>query len=385
MPDVGCTEEPPFLPHPTSGIPHPTSSWHAIRVSVRRMRALTLFLCVLAAACPALAGTVREMTRIKGQGESILQGVGLVVGLPGTGDSGKELATARPLAKFLENSGNLIGSLKDLENSKAVALVSVTCVIPADGARADDKFDVIVSVLNSAKSLKGGQLFLAPLRGPLPTDPRVYAIAEGPVDIADASSPTTGRVRGGARVMLDILMPAVMDAFELIIEPPYAGWSSATQIAVAINAKAQPAGPAVATAIDDRTVRVVVPEAERADRAGFLADVLSADVNASHLDLPAQVIFNQRTGAIIVTGDVQISPVAITHKDLTITTTVPPPVASAQNPLLQRERWTGLKTSARPAEQAKLADLLAAFKQLDIPVQEQIGILEMLHKTGKLQ
>ena len=28
---------------------------------------------------------------------------------------------------------------------------------------------------------------------------------------------------------------------------------------------------------------------------------------------------------------------------------------------------------------------LKAFKQLDIPVQDQIGILQMLHKTGKLQ
>ncbi len=197
--------------------------------------------------------------------------------------------------------------------------------------------------------------------------------------------PTSGKVRAGARLVRDILMPGVGDTFDLIIDQPFAGWAAASQIAVAINAKAQPQGPRVATAIDERTVRITVPEPDRMDRAGFLADVLSADVNVQLLDIPAQVICNQRTGSIIITGDVEISPVAITQKDLTITTTIPAPVASAQNPLVQRDRWTQLTSGGRPSEMAKLADLVKAFKQLDIPVENQIGIIQMLHKTGKLQ
>jgi len=137
--------------------------------------------------------------------------------------------------------------------------------------------------------------------------------------------------------------------------------------------------------VDDRTIRVSIPESDRQDRAGFLADVMSADVNTTLLDLPAQVICNQKTGSIIVTGDVQISPVAITHKDLNVTTTIPPPVPSPQNPLVERDQWMALKTEGKPSEVAKLSDLIKAFKQLDIPVEEQIGILQMLHKTGKLQ
>jgi flagellar P-ring protein precursor FlgI len=352
------------------------------------MRFSALFAAVLLCCSTAAATTVKELVRIKGQGETVLRGVGLVVGLSGTGDSGKELAMARQLAKVLENNGNVVGSPKELANGKAVALVSVTCFVPAAGARADDTLDVQVSVLNSASSLKGGELYLTALEGPLP-DPKherpVYAFAQGLVDLQDASVPTVGKVRGGARITQDILMPGVGDSFELIIDAPFAGWAASSQIAVAINAKAQPQGPRVATAVDERTIRVTVPEPDRLDRAGFLADVLSAEVNVQLLDIPAQVICNQRTGSIIVTGDVEISPVAITQKDLTITTVVPPPVASAQNPLIQRDRWTPLTSGARPSDMAKLADLIKAFKQLDIPVQDQIGIIQMLHKTGKLQ
>jgi flagellar P-ring protein FlgI len=222
------------------------------------------------------------------------------------------------------------------------------------------------------------------MKVPFPTSP-VYALGQGVVDLPDSSSPTAGVVRGGARMLRDVAGPEVPDIFELIIDPHFSGWAAASQIATAINSRAQPQGPSVAVAVDERTIRVSIPEAERGDRAAFLADVMGAEVNSSLLDLPAQVIVNSRTGAIVVTGDVEISPVAITHKDLNITTTRPTPVPSAQNPLIERQRWADVRTSSKPSENAKLADLLTAFKSLDIPVTEQIAILQMLHKTGKLQ
>ncbi len=125
-------------------------------------------------------------------------------------------------------------------------------------------------------------------------------------------------------------------------------------MATAVNAKAQPQGPAVAIAIDERTVRVEIPDAEMTDRAAFLADVLSAEVNPSLLDLPAQVIVNTRSGSIIVTGDVTIAPVAFTTRDLSITTVRPAPTPTAQAPLVERSRWADLQTGARPSEQTRL-------------------------------
>lgn len=325
--------------------------------------------------------TVGDLTRIKGQGESILQGLGLVMGLPGTGDSGKELVVARPLAKVLENNGNAIESLKELEKGKAAALVMVTCVVPASGVRADDKLDVTISVINSATSLKGGTLYVTPLTDPRPGG-AVYAVAQGKIELEDAQAPTRGKVREGARIVRDILMEPVEDKFELILDTPYAGWAAAEAIASA--ARSTSPGDGVAQVVDDRTVLVTIPVHERKQRATFIADVLKARVETWDLGLPAQVVCNPHTGVIVVTGDVEISPGMISHKDLVITSTVPAPVPTKFDPLVERSRFAELQTNARPAERSKLSDLMAAFKQLDIPPSQQIEVLQLLHKSGRL-
>ncbi len=356
-----------------------------------RIRNIFLTVLALLGAAPASATEVQDLVRIRGQGESVIHGLGLVLGLPGTGDSGKELSLARPLAEMLKNGGNAVASLKELSSSKSAALVSVTCTIPAAGSLVDDRVDVTVSVINSASSLRGGRLFICPLTGPK-SGSEVYAFAEGAVDIEDAASPTTGRVRGGARMVKTTRESAFSgDVIELILEPSFAGIRAAQQVASSIDVQYQTDPNAkhasIAMVLDDRTVRVTIPEAERPQRAAFIADVLSTPVNVALLGLPAQVVCNQRSGAIIVTGDVEISPGIITHKDLVITTTLPAPVPSPLDPLVTRSRWAAVSTDkGAPASQnARLADLLSAFKQIDVPVPEQITILQMLSKSGRLR
>lgn len=333
-------------------------------------------------ACVAHASTVQDFVRVKGQGQSVLQGIGLVTGLPGTGDSGKDLAMARALAEALQNSGAGVGSLRELEKTGAVALVFVTCTIPAIGGRVDDRFDCSITTAGTAKSLRGGRLFLTALRGPYRGGP-VYAVAEGPIDLEDGITPTTGRVRAGAQLIRDILMPEIGDEFDLILDTHFAGWPMASAIADAVNSE-HVFGPRIARAMDDRTIRVTIPAEERANRGAFLAAVFSAPVNTGAL--PAQVICNSRTGAIIVTGNVEIAPVVITHKDLVITTTIPAPTPTLEEPLIRRDGWMAMESPpATGVAAARLADLLAAFKQLDVPVADQIQILQMLQKTGKLR
>jgi len=354
-------------------------------------RTIAVALALIGATVAFAGGTsIQELARIKGQGESVIRGLGLVMGLPGTGDSGKELAMARPLSEVLRNNGDAVGTLKELANTRSVALVIVTCTIPPAGALPDDRLDVAISTVNSASSLSGGRLYLCPLLGPLPGDP-VFAFAEGPVDLDDQSTPTAGRVRGGARMTRSTRGELVSGpTFDLILEPHFAGWGAAQQIASSIDVQYQ-ADPnaeheSIANVLDDRIVRVTIPPAERPKRAAFIADVLATPVNVSLLGLPAQVVVNQRSGAIVVTGDVEISPGIITHKDLVITTMIPPPVPTPLDPLTQRTRWAAVNTdNSSPAVNAKLDDLLSAFKQLDIPVPEQISILQMLSKAGRLR
>ncbi len=342
-----------------------------------------------AAACilttlAAHAVTVGDITRIKGEGEFRLHAVGLVVGLKGTGDDMKDPIIARPMYQLYKTLGNEPGSLKDFAKGKSVALVMLSCTIPEKGALADDALDVHVSVSHNASSLVGGRLIATPMVGIIPGQP-VFAFAEGELTFDSPDNTTVARVRRGAVLIRDVRGPELEETFELLIDAPFMGFAAANHIATTINGKADPIHNSVAVAKNDRTIHITIPKAERKQYVAFLADVLGAEINPALLELPAQVVVNQSTGAIIITGDVQIRPTAITHKDLSITTITPLPPINAGNPQVTRTGWTDLKTSATPQEAAKLTDLIAAFKQLSIPVGEQVELLQMLHKSGQMQ
>lgn len=340
----------------------------------------------------AQATTVNELARIKGQGENILRGQGLVFGLNGTGESGKEPAMARSLAEYFRNNGNPVPDVADLKGVKNVAIVNVTITIPEGGGRIDDRFDVSVESIHSATSLAGGVLYITPMLGPTPNPKDTpWAFAEGQIIVESQASPRKGRIRGGGRLVKDILRGDVGDTFTIILRPHYQGWTSANTIATEITrelygkvGRGLSGLPPIATVIDDRSIRIDIPLSERADRSGFIGDVLAVPINVALLKLPAQVIYNSETQMIVITGDVEISPVAITQKDLTITTTAPPPAPTPDNPLVETKHWAGLSTGAKDGDRAKLQDLLNAFNQLKIAVPEQIAILSMLEKTGKL-
>ncbi|MCB9844894.1 MAG: flagellar basal body P-ring protein FlgI [Phycisphaeraceae bacterium] len=346
---------------------------------------------LLLLATPALAGpAVKDVARLAHQGESVLQGVGLVVGLPGTGDSAKELVVARPLAQVLRNNGIPIEDFSELRSARSVALVMVTCTTPAAGVRVNDRYDVTVSVINSAQSLAGGELYLAPLTGPFPGQP-VFAIASGRIEIDDPRSPTRAKVRAGAQIVRPFPTEIVGDTVDLILRPAFAGWQSSAHIASRIRDEylLAPAGmddslERIAEAIDDRTIRLFVPDAYRDNVTGFIADVMNTEFDAAQLKLPARVVVNRGSGAIVVTQEVEISLVAIAHKNLIIRRVTPQPVPSAQNPAVSTESIVGLGTQGRPSERARLDDLLDAFKQLSVPVDDQIQILQMLHRSGRL-
>ena len=334
----------------------------------------------------ARATSVQELVRLQGQGESVLQGLGLVIGLPGTGDSGEDLIVARPLAKLLENSGNPIGGFDELANSRSVALVMVTARIDKSGARPDDAVDVTVTALNNPQSLEGGELFLAPLRAPLPPH-EVYAIAQGPI-VIEGDTLTRGVVRGGGHVTREILTPTIArdGTITLLINPNVAGWTTAQLLADVVNQHRlgfDRQGEPIATALDERTVRIRIPSTDLSDPAGFIADIMSVRFDPSLLKLPARVVVNEREGIIVMTGDVEISPTAVTHGDLIITSVTPPGAGAGAQPT-SPGRWATLSTSRIPQETARLQDLLTAFKQLDVSVEDQIAILMQLHRTGAL-
>ncbi len=336
--------------------------------------------------------SIQDLCRIEGQGESVLRGIGIITGLKGTGDAASDLVIARPLAEIYKNNGLAIGELKDLAKGKAAAIVALEVVIPEQGARRDDKLDVFVTVMHSATNIEGGRLTLAPLTGPFKGDTTLYAMASGSVEIEKTAMPTVGRIRGGARVVTDVLPPALGPSFNLVLHPDARDYTVTTQLADTINtlqpdldALGESRGVApIARAMDDAVVRIDIPAIERGNPARFVARVLTADFNPNLLRLPAQVLVNSRTGSIIVTGNVEISSVVISHKDLVISTTTPAPVPTAQRPISEQQKTTTVGTTGRASDRARIQDLLQALKALDVSVEDQIGILTQIHRVGRL-
>ncbi len=333
--------------------------------------------------------SIQEFVRLQGQMPNTLRGIGIVTGLRGTGDDGKELVLARPLAEVYKNNGNEIRDLAELGKSKSAAIVTLSVTIPEGGGREGDQFDVFVQVSHSATSLVGGTLIISPLMGPTPGAP-VLAMAAGPLVLEATDVPTTARIRGGATLIRDIRPPRVGSTFDLILRPHFRSYQMARTLAAEVNDLVanidldSTAPMQIATAIDESTVRVVVPEAERGNMSGFLASVMGKRFSPSLVDLPAMVVVNERTGSIVVTGDVEIASVTVGSDALVITTTTPPPIPTPGDPLVSRQNWAEFGTTGTSGDRARIQDLLEAFKQLNVPARQQIQVLAQIHQAGRL-
>lgn len=345
--------------------------------------ALIVVLVTLLLAAPALAVQVQDLVRIKGAEESKLVGMGLIVGLPGTGDGGKFLPAMRPLATMAQQLIDPNISPADLKDAKNVALVSIVATLPAAGVREGDHVDVRVASIGPAKSIAGGRLFLIPLTGPLPNSP-IYAFAEGPITLEDPAKPTTGVVKGGAQLTRDIFARYADPSgrMTLVLNESVATWPMASNLANLINGVASPDGPPIARAVDARNVIVDIPRHEQRDPAAFISQILLSYIDPTQIGTEARVVVNEKTGTIIVTGDVQISPVLISHKGLTLTTITPQTEPTAVNPRVEQNSFASIDPDRRGG--ARLADLLTSFNQLKVEPADRIAILREIHKSGKL-
>ncbi len=331
---------------------------------------------------------IREMVDFANTTTSRLVGVGLVTGLNGTGSEAGSSAVTGPLIAVLKSQGVHVATAEELEESRSAALVLISVQIPNTGARVGDKFDAIVTAQLGATSLEGGRLLMSPLRQHLPGD-GVIAFAAGSIAIENPLTPTGGRIRGGVEMIGDIITHQVGHEFDLKVKAQYGGFAATELVASTLNEAYyntdEPGLPPIAQAVDDRIVHVTVPEADRGAIAAFMKFILSRRVRDPELlNLPARVIVNRDTGAIIATADVEISPVGVTHEALQFTVTQPALVATPQAPITTQERWAEVASTANPNERAKLSDLLAALRALDVPVVDQIELLVMMEKMGTL-
>lgn len=338
---------------------------------------------IVACAAPASAVRIGDITHLQGQRTNQLNGMGLVVGLNGTGDGGDYLPAIRPLAAMLTQFADPVLSMSELKNAKNVAVVMVEATLPEYGAREGDRIDVKVSSIGAAKSLQGGRLLVTPLQGPNKADKRIYALANGPLHVQNTLTPTVAVIDQGATLESDVIYHWLDDTnshITLVVDDAHAGWAMAYAIAQMISEESSEPGKVsgIARAVDPKNVIVSIPPADRTNPAGFIARIEGLDLLMPQSE--ARVKINRRTGTIIVSGDVEISPAAISTKGLTINTG-----GAAAQPAMGPAGQEGF-LAVDPGKQGgtKMADLIEALNQLKVPIEDRITIIEELYKTGKL-
>lgn len=375
-------------------------------ITRNRVTRSCVILCCLVLLALALPSTAHARVRlenictIQGQQEQKLMGLGLVVGLKGTGDGGKHLPTIHALAAALKLMDNPLTRAEELKEVNNVALVLVEATVPANGIQRGQKIDCFVNSVGSAKSLRGGRLMVSALSSQLIADDRLMGLASGSVMVEDDRVPTSGRVSSGVVIMRDVVRLFVENnEFRLLLDGDHSSFQSASEIARVVNADIsfEANGRQLAKAIGPGVVLVQVPEQYRNDPVQFVAQVLDVGIDNPHSQ--ARVVVNSKSGTVIVTGEVEISPVVISHKNLSVsiggddTGTDPNgqvrmtqsivPGGEGADPVPGVGFVPIVDQQARQSPQ-RLRQLVDALNQLKVPTADAIEIIKDLHRTGKL-
>ena len=332
---------------------------------------------------------LKDIARIEGARSNQLYGYGLVVGLDGTGDSQQTLFTAQSVANMLQKFGITVPANK--MKVKNVAAVMVTADLPPF-VRPGSRIDVVISSLGDARSLQGGTLLQTPLQA---ANGQVYAVAQGSVSVGGFTAggggtsvtknhTTVGRIPGGA--IIEQAVPTTLSnegVVNILLNNP--DFATAVRAANAINEKL---GDGSASAVDAGTVQV---KAGNRDVISLIAEIGDISVVESRI---AKVIVNERTGTVIIGGDVRLSPVAVSHGDLSIEITKEIQV-SQPAPFAKKGETAVVEQTTVEAKEKKahlinlepgptLADLVRALNELKVTPRDIIAILQALKQAGAL-
>jgi flagellar P-ring protein precursor FlgI len=365
----------------------------AVRRALAAALALTMTVALLAFSAPVQAARIKDIATFEGVRGNQLLGYGLVVGLNGTGDGSQSAFTPQSLSNMLRRLGIVVDP--DKVRVKNVAAVMVTAEAPPF-SRSGRTIDVTVSSIGDSKSLSGGTLLLTPLRGP---DGTVYASAQGMVSVGGAFSasaggassqrnhPTAGRIPGGAFLERDIVfeLGSRRDLRLLLRDPDF---TTAARIEKSLN---DAFGPGTAKAEDSGGVAVRFPEAQATNQVDFLSRIEDVSVDP---DSPARLVFNEKTGTVVMGADLRISRVAISHGNLSIqvenAVQVSQPEAFSKGETVVTDQPT-IQAKEEPArvlvldQGASIGELVKGLNRIGATARDMIAIFQAIRAAGALQ
>jgi len=339
----------------------------------------------------AAADRLKDVATVEGVRTNELTGAGLVVGLAGTGDDASSPVVRSSLAKMYKQLGISVDA--SAIKSKNVAAVVVTAKLPAF-ARPGQAIDVTVSSVGSSKSLAGGTLIAAPLKGP---DGRTWAIAQGGLAVGgflaegDGATQrknhvTVARIPNGA--LVESNGPTEMPRGEIVLVLRQPDFTTAARITAAIDAAL---GAGSAHARDAGAVAVEIAPGWSQQVPALIARLEAIEVEPDQL---ARVVVDERTGTVVIGGAVRLRAAAIAYGGLTITISEQPavsqpgPLAGGRTAVTPRTDLTVTEVSGDlhtlPAA-STVTDVVAALNALGVKPRDLIAILSTLAQSGALR
>ncbi len=365
---------------------------------------LSTVLVAVVATPPAHADRVKDLASVAAVRTNQLVGYGLVVGLQGTGDGADVSLTVQTVRAMMNKMGvGMDGPLTDFERAvsaagrldvKNTAAVMVTAELPGM-AKPGQRIDINVATLGKASSLRGGTLILTSLRG---IDGEVYALAQGVVNTTgiDANAagskvaigvPTSARIPNGATVERIVDNPFDKSEF-VVMNVREQDFTTTRAIVDAVN---KTFGAGTANALDGVSISVRAP-ADMSQRVAFISMIENLDVVPG--EAPARVVVNSRTGTVVISRNVKVSPAAVSHGTISV-------AIAATNEVSQPGAFSNGTT--QPVQNANinvsepnkpmflfqagvdLRQVVDAINQVGATPSSLIAILEALKSAGSLR
>ncbi len=361
---------------------------------MKKWIALFTALACLSFSCVAFADAsvtrIKDVAKVQGVRANQLVGYGLVMGLNGTGDSNKTLEVLQSVANMLRRFGVTVdqASLK----TKNVAAVTVTATLPPF-VREGDTIDVTVSSMGDAKSIQGGTLIQTPL---MAGNGEVYAVAQGAVSTGGFTAgnggntrqknfPTVGLTPNGAIVERTVEDDLGNDG-TISLSLARADFTTAARIAQTINARY--AG--VATAANPGRIDIRIPPHFRNNLVSFIAGIEELPVMPDNI---AKVVVNERTGTIVMGGDVSVDSIAIAQGGISISieteadVSQPTPFSVGSTVVTKNGSTDVVEERANTIvldATANVSDIVGALNSVGATPRDIISILQAIKASGAL-
>jgi flagellar P-ring protein precursor FlgI len=153
----------------------------------------------------------------------------------------------------------------------------------------------------------------------------------------------------------------------------------------------QGVAPATATVLDGGSIRVRAP-ADTTERIAFLSKIENLQVEPA--GARARVIINSRTGTVVISTNVRVSPAAVSHGSLSVTikeeqsVSQPAPFSKGQTTVLNNSTIKVDQGSNRMflfQPGVELEQIVRAVNEVGAAPGDLVAILEALREAGALQ